>query len=132
MDADGKRKEIQAVYGSEYFRGRYLRDMPDKQIHAIYGQLTHSGIFEEYEALKDSYVGLFPNAHYIARRRANKLSIFDLRRIIPEVIKDKEKNFPEGYQFTLMDWLNELEGKEHENGNSTETQTEKQPEASEG
>lgn len=122
MNAEGKRLEISLVYGSSKLRNRDLRDIPDNQIHAIYGRMQQSGIFEEYETLKDSYVALFPNAHYVARRRANAMSVFELRRIIPLVIAEKEKKYPEGYQFTLMDWIDELAGKEHENGNSNQTQ----------
>ena len=122
MNAEAKICEIEKLYGSSYFRGKNLRDMFEGQIHAIYGQMCHSGIFEEYESLKDSYVSLFPNDRYVARKRANSMSIFELRDIIPKVLAQKEHKFPEGYQYTLQDWLDELEGKElNENGNNDET-----------
>jgi hypothetical protein len=119
MDAEAKIIEIEKLYGSSNFRGKPLRSMYEGQIHAIYGKLCHSGMFEKYESLKDSYVALFPNDRYVARKRANSMSIFELQEIIPKVLADKEHKLPEGYQFTLQDWLNELEGKElNENGNN--------------
>lgn len=122
MNADSKIEQIEKLYGNDKFHGRPLRSMPENQIHAIYGRMQHSGIFEEYESLKDSYVSLFSNEHYIARRRANQMSIFELRDIIPKVIAEKEHKVADGYQFTLEDYLAELQGKELENGNSSETQ----------
>ena len=110
MNAEGKREEIRKMYGSDIFRGKSLSSMPDNQIHAIYGQLQHSGKFEEYQALKESYISLFPNAHYVAIRRANSMSFFELKDIIEKVLNEKKQNFEEGYQFTLWDWENELEG----------------------
>ena len=109
MNADGKREEIRKMYGSDIFRGKSLSSMPDNQIHAIYGQLQHSGKFEEYQALKESYISLFPKAHYTAVRRANQLSFFELKDIIEKVLKEKQEQFEEGYQFTLWDWEKELE-----------------------
>ena len=107
MNADAKRIEIQKLYGTDTFRGRRLQDMPENQIHAIYGQMMHSGIFDEYESLKTSYVTLFLNDIYTARKRANNMSIFQLREVIPKVIAEREKKLPEFYQFTLDDFLAE-------------------------
>ena len=120
--ADSKREQIEKLYGSEHIHGKWLWSMPDNQIHAIFGRMQHSGIFEESESLKDSYVSLFSNEHYIARRRANQMSIYELRDIIPKVIAEKEHKIAEGYQFTLDDYLAELQGKEINDGNSDETQ----------
>lgn len=115
MDADGKREEIRKMYGSDWFRGKLIKDIPERQIHAIYGQLQHSGKFEEYQSLKESYISLFPHAHYMAVRRANQMSFFELKDIIEKVLKEKQDKFEEGYQFTLWDWENELEGQsEHD------------------
>lgn len=108
MTADAKRQEIKKLYGSSMVRGRDIFQMEDKQIHAIYGRMQHSGLFENYESLKDSYVELFPHQHYEARKRAERMSIFELENIIPRVLLEKQKKFPEGYQFTLCDWMDEL------------------------
>lgn len=117
MDANAKRKEIERLYGNSKFRGRDLYSMPDNQIHAIYGRLVNSGKFIEYEMTKQSYINLFPNGIYEARKRANKMSIFELRKVIPQVIAIKEEEEPEGYQYTLYDWLDIL-GEGKTNGNS--------------
>jgi hypothetical protein len=125
MNTQAKIDAIKTMYGSDIFRGKRLQDMYEAQIHAIYGQLLNSGKFEEYEAEKQAYISLFPNARWEASRRASKMSIFELRKIIPEVIRSREEREPEGYQYTLYDWVNHLQGKEQCDGNNAETQTEK-------
>lgn len=117
MTSGAKRDEIAKIYGSTKFHGKDLYSMSDAQIHAIYGRMQqkkYNGItiFEEYEALKNSYVDLFPGQNYVARKRANNMSIFQLRDIIPKVLKEKEQKLPDLYQFTLEDWMNELQGQE--------------------
>lgn len=111
MDAEAKKKEIIKMYGTEYIKGQNLNSMSEKQIHAIYGRLLYSGKFEEYEGLKQSYISLFPNARYEATRRASHMSIFELQNTIPKVVAGK-KELTEGYQFTLMDWLETLQAEE--------------------
>lgn len=115
MDANSKRKEIERMYGNNKFRGKDLYSMPDAQIHAIYSRLVNSGKFTEYEMTKQSYINLFPNGIYEARKRANKMSIFELRKVIPQVIAIKEEEEPEGYQYTIYDLL-AMKGEQ--NGNS--------------
>lgn len=125
MNADAKREEIKKYYGTDNFRGKNLYLMPDNQIFAIYQSMLARGDFEKYESLRQSYIDLFPDDRYSARRRACTMSIFDLRRAIPEVIKSKMiDGFPEGYQFTLDDILNNKE--EEKDGNSNEASAEKQ------
>lgn len=120
MNADSRREEIKKLYGSDIFNNKSLYSMEDRQIYAIYSQLQHSGKFEEYEELKQSYVHLFPNSHYEASRRANNMSIFELRQRIKDIIRQKEQAEPEGYQYTLFDWMRHLEGLEQEKENKNE------------
>ena len=111
MNVDAKREEIKKYYGTDVFRGNTLYLMPDNQIHAIYQSMLHRGEFEKYESLRQSYIDLFPNDRYAARKRACKMSIFDLKKAIPEVLNEKMVDgYPEGYQFTLDDILTSQEG----------------------
>ena len=112
MNAEAKRLEIEKLYGSSRFHGRELKDMSEAQIHAIYGRISNNGIFDEYEALKKAYVDLFPKDIYTARKRANGMSIFELREVIPKVLASKKQQYELYYQFTIDDLLAEMQGKE--------------------
>ena len=109
MNAQAKREMIEKLYGNVSFRGAKLSEMQERQIHAIYGRLMDSGYFQEWEDLKFKYAIKHPDFKN-ARNRAENMSIFDLRKAVNEVNK-KDK---EGYQYTLFDWQQELEGKEQE------------------
>lgn len=120
MNTDSKIEAISTMYGSDNFRGRKLKDMTPAQIGAIYEQLLASGKFETYEAEKQAYISLFPNARYEAARRASKLSIFELRRVIPQILKSREEQEPIGYQYTIFDIIakHKQQGEEQEHGDN--------------
>lgn len=115
MNTEAKRLEIEKLYGSSRFHGKELKYMSEAQIHAIYGRMLHNGIFDEYESLKKSYVDLFPRDIYTARKRANGMSIFELRDVIPKVLASKKQQYELYYQFTIDDLLADMQGKEQKN-----------------
>lgn len=109
MTAEAKREAIEKLYGNIKIRRVDVNDMPDRQIHAIYGRLVNSGAFAEMEDLKHRYISK-RNNHPMAIKKANQMSLFELRKAVAEV----EPKDQEGYQYTLNDWLQELEGRELE------------------
>lgn len=125
MNVYEKIKAIKNYYGSTTIKGVKLTDMDEKQVNAIYSSMK--GKFDLYEAKKEAYVALFPNNRYEARKRADKMSFFKLSEIIPKVIKDKDGQYPEDYQFTVYDLQEQLEGKELEKlyGNNGKAQEQK-------
>lgn len=111
-----KAAHIERYYGSDYLNGEKIIDFPSNRIYAIYEQMLKDGRFERYENYKESYVALFPNDRYMARIRAEKMSIFELMEAIPQIIFEQTGNFPDGYQYTLFDIM-----KGEDNGNEDET-----------
>jgi hypothetical protein len=109
MTAEAKREAIEKLYGNIRFHGKELSSMQERQIHAIYGRLMNSGAFVELDDLKHLYIKQ-RNHHPNAIKKANQMSIFELRKAVAEV---NQKDKP-GYQYTLFDWRQELEGKEQE------------------
>lgn len=128
MNIDSRIEAISTMYGSDNFRGRKLKDMTPAQIGAIYEQLLCSGKFEEYEAEKQAYISLFPNARYEAAIRASKLSIFELRRVIPQILRSREEREPVGYQYTIFDIIARRQGEEQEHDDNNEAQRAQQKE----
>ena len=119
MTAEAKREAIEKLYGNIRFHGKELSSMQERQIHAIYGRLLDSGAFVERDDLKYKYIQK-RNHHPLAIKKANQMSLFELRKAVAE---ENQKDKP-GYQYTLFDWQQELEGKEQEKEWQQETNTE--------
>lgn len=111
MTAEAKREAIEKVYGNVRIKGTNLSDMQERQIHAIYGRLVDSGLFVEYDDLKHTYITRMGNTQ-MAKKRANNMSIFELRDAVSKAVYNSKEQ--EGYQYTLFDWQQEIEGKEQE------------------
>lgn len=109
MTAEAKREAIEKLYGNIRFHGKELSSMQERQIHAIYGRLLDSGAFVERDILKRLYIQK-RNHHPGAIKKANQMSLFELRKAVAEVDQKDQV----GYQYTLFDWQQELEGKELE------------------
>ena len=119
MTAEAKRDAIEKLYGNIRIHGKELSKMQERQIHAIYGRLVNSGAFAEMDDLKSKYISKRHN-HPMAIKKANQMSLFELRKAVAEV----EQKDQAGYQYTLNDWLQELEGKELEKEWQQEMNTE--------
>lgn len=119
MTAEAKRDAIEKLYGNIRIHGKELSKMQERQIHAIYGRLMDSGTFAEMDDLKYKYISK-RNNHPMAIKKANQMSLFELRKAVTEV-EPKEQA---GYQYTLFDWQQELEGKEQEKEWQREQSTE--------
>lgn len=119
MTAEAKREAIEKLYGNIRFHGKELSSMQERQIHAIYGRLMNSGAFVELDDLKHLYIKQ-RNHHPNAIKKANQMSLFELRRAVAEGNQKDQA----GYQYTLFDWQQELEGKEQEKEWQQEMNTE--------
>lgn len=109
MTAEAKRDAIEKLYGNIRIHGKELSKMQERQIHAIYGRLVNSGAFVEMDDLKREYISKRHN-HPMAIKKANQMSLFELRNAVTEGNQKDQV----GYQYTLFDWQQELEGRELE------------------
>lgn len=103
MNTEAKRDFIRKTY-RDYIHGRPLSEMPEKQVHTLYSKL-----YNEINYLRNKYIA----KHYYNRAAISisaGMSLFQLR----EALEKKESKDQPGYQYTLFDWQQELEGKEQE------------------
>ena len=103
MNTEAKRDFIRKTYG-DYIHGRPISEMPEKQVHTL-----HYRLMNEIEDLRNKYIA----EHYYSRAAISisaGMSLFQLREAVN---KPDDKEQP-GYQYTLFDWQQELEGKEQE------------------
>lgn len=103
MNTEAKRDFIRKIYG-DYIHGRALSEMPEKQVHTLYLR-----VFNEINTLRNKYIAKH-NYSRAAISISAGMSLFQLRK----ALKEKESKDQPGYQYTLFDWQQELEGKEQE------------------
>ena len=113
MNTEAKREFIRKTYG-DYFKGKLLNNMPEKQVHTVYFRLVN-----EINTLRNRYIAKY---HYskAAIDISGRMSLFELR----DALKENGDKNNEGYQYTLFDWQQELEGKEQEKEWQREQSTE--------